>query len=203
MFTGIITDLGAIRGADQGKFRIACKYDPASIDIGASIACDGCCLTVTKVEADGDGQTVFDVEASNETLARTALGRWRVGARVNLERSLKLGDEMGGHLVTGHVDGVAEIAAITPDGNSMRFEIACPEPLAKYVAPKGSVALAGTSLTVNTVEGNRFSVNIIPHTLEVTSWGQMTAGQPVNMEVDLIARYVARLTASDGSEAGR
>ncbi len=203
MFTGIITDLGTIRGADQGKFRIACQFDPASIDIGASIACDGCCLTVTRVERDSDGQTVFDIEASNETLARTMLGRWREGTRVNLERSLKLGDEMGGHLVTGHVDGVAEIAAVTPDGNSMRFEIACPEPLAKYVAPKGSVALAGTSLTVNTVEGNRFSVNIIPHTLEVTSWGQLTAGQPVNMEVDLIARYVARLVAGDTAASER
>jgi riboflavin synthase len=203
MFTGIITDLGVVRGADKGQFRISCKYDPASIAIGASIACDGCCLTVTNVDVDGEGQTVFDVEASNETLARTTLGRWRAGTRVNLERSLKLSDEMGGHLVTGHVDGVAEIASIKPDGNSMRFEIECPQALAKFVAAKGSVALAGTSLTVNTVGDNRFTVNIIPHTLAVTSWGQMTAGQPVNMEVDLIARYVARLTAVDADAGGR
>jgi riboflavin synthase len=203
MFTGIITDLGVVPGADQGKFRIGCKYKPESIDIGASIACDGCCLTVTSVDVDGAGQTVFDIEASNETLARTTLGRWRAGTRVNLERSLKLGDEMGGHLVTGHVDGVAQIASIKPDGNSMRFEIVCPEGLAKFVAPKGSVALAGTSLTVNTVDGNRFTVNIIPHTLAVTSWGQMSAGHPLNMEVDLIARYVARLVAGDKGGAGQ
>lgn len=203
MFTGIITDLGFVRGADQGKFRIGCKYAPQSIDIGASIACDGCCLTVTNVDVDGAGQTVFDIEASNETLARTTLGRWRAGTRVNLERSLKLGDEMGGHLVTGHIDGVAQITSIKPDGNSMRFEIVCPPELAKFVAPKGSVALAGTSLTVNTVDGNRFTVNIIPHTLAVTSWGQMSAGHPLNMEVDLIARYVARLTSGDNGGAGQ
>lgn len=199
MFTGIITDVGVIKGADKGKFRIGCRYDAASIDIGASIACDGCCLTVTSVDVEGDGQTVFDIEASNETLARTILGRWRVGTRVNLERSLKLGDEMGGHLVTGHVDGVAEIVSAKLDGNSMRFEIAAPAELAKYVAQKGSVALDGTSLTVNEVDGNRFTVNIIPHTLSATTWGQKSAGSALNMEVDLIARYVARLNAAEAA----
>lgn len=199
MFTGIITDVGVVKGADKGKFRIGCRYDAASIAIGASIACDGCCLTVTNVDVEADGQTVFDVDASNETLARTVLGRWRVGSRVNLERSLKLGDEMGGHLVTGHVDGVAEIVGARLDGNSMRFEIAAPAELAKFVAPKGSVALDGTSLTVNEVDGNRFTVNIIPHTLAVTTWGQKSAGAALNMEVDLIARYVARLNAAEAA----
>ena len=194
MFTGIITDIGEVRQAEGGRFRIACRYDPASIAIGASIACDGCCLTATHIEAQGANACIFDVEASNETLGKTTLGRWRTGTRVNLERSLATGDELGGHLVTGHIDGVAEILSIEPDGTSKRFEIACPDALAGFVAAKGSVALDGTSLTVNTVTGNRFTVNIIPHTLEVTSWGQKRAGDPLNMEVDLIARYVARLS---------
>ena len=168
--------------------------EAASIAIGASIACDGCCLTVTRVEANGPGASLFDVEASNETLSRTTLGRWTIGSRVNLERSLALGDELGGHLVTGHIDGVAEILAVEADGTSKRFEIACPEALAGFVAAKGSVALDGTSLTVNAVRGSRFTVNIIPHTLEVTTWGQKRAGDQLNMEVDLIARYVARLS---------
>jgi riboflavin synthase len=195
MFTGLITDVGVVRGADQGRFRIACRYEASSIPIGASIACDGCCLTVTQVEADDGRHSLFDVDSSNETRARTTLGFWRVGRRVNLERSLKLGDELGGHLVTGHVDGVAEIVAVKPDGASMRFELASPPELAGFVAPKGSVALDGTSLTVNLVNGNLFTVNIIPHTLAVTNWGQRTVGDRLNMEVDLIARYVARLLA--------
>jgi riboflavin synthase len=193
MFTGIVTDIGEIRAAEGGRFRIACQYEAAGIALGASIACDGCCLTVTRVEPRVSGGCVFDVEASNETLSLTTLGGWTPGRRVNLERSLRLGDEMGGHLVTGHVDGVAEILHVTPDGGSMRFEIAAPEALAGFVAQKGSVALDGTSLTVNAVSGNRFGVNIIPHTLEVTTWGQKRAGGLVNMEVDLIARYVTRL----------
>lgn len=200
MFTGIITDIGVVKSAEQGKFRIGCHFDATTIAIGASIACDGCCLTVTKVANDSDGLTVFDIEASNETLSHTILGQWRIGTRVNLERSLKLGDEMGGHLVTGHVDGVAEIVSAEPDGVSTRFEIAAPVALAKFVAPKGSVALDGTSLTVNKVDGNRFTVNIIPHTLEVTTWGQKRAGDTLNMEVDLIARYVARLNSADVAE---
>ena len=192
MFTGIVTDCGTIRGADRGRFRIACGYDAASIAIGASIACDGCCLTVTRLDVEGSGQTVFDVEASNETLARTTLGKWHVGRRINLERSLKLGDELGGHMVSGHVDGVAEIVARKPDGCSMRYELAAPTMLAGFVAQKGSVALDGTSLTVNAVSDNLFTVNIIPHTLAVTTWGQKAVGDVLNMEVDLIARYVAR-----------
>jgi riboflavin synthase len=193
MFTGIITDLGLVKGADSGRFRIACKYDAASIEIGASIACDGCCLTVTRLDVEGDGATVFDVVASNETLARTTLGKWHVGRRVNLERSLKFGDELGGHMVSGHVDGVAQIVSRKPDGVSMRYEIAAPQELSGFLAVKGSVALDGTSLTVNSMSGNVFTVNIIPHTLAVTSWGQKAAGDMLNMEVDLIARYVARL----------
>jgi riboflavin synthase len=193
MFTGIVTDMGEIREAADGRFRIACRYDAAGIAIGASIACDGCCLTVTGVEPLGPGAAIFDVEASNETFARTTIGGWQTGARLNLERSLKIGEELGGHLVTGHVDGVARIVDTAEDGASRRFEIACPEALAPFVAAKGSVALDGTSLTVNIVAGNRFTVNIIPHTLEVTTWGQKAAGASLNMEVDLIARYVARL----------
>jgi riboflavin synthase len=202
MFTGLISDVGVIRGADRGRFRIACGYDPASIALGASIACDGCCLTVTRGEVDGDGKTVFDVEASNETLSRTTLGKWRVGRRINLERSLKAGDELGGHLVAGHVDGVAEITSVKADGASLRYQIAAPADLAPFIAEKGSVTLDGTSLTVNSVSGNVFSVNIIPHTLSVTTWGQKAAGEMLNIEVDLIARYVARLMGNT-HEAGR
>ena len=202
MFTGIITDLGIVRGADRGRFRIGCGYDAASITIGASIACDGCCLTVTHLDVEGDGQTVFEIDASNETLSRTTLGTWRVGRRINLERSLKAGDELGGHLVTGHIDGLAEIAARGGDGSSMRFTIGVPPQLARFVAAKGSVALDGTSLTINTVSGDHFTVNIIPHTLSVTTWGQKAVGDRLNMEVDLIARYVARLMGRP-DEAGQ
>jgi riboflavin synthase len=202
MFTGIITDLGVIRGADRGHFRVGCGYDAASIAIGASIACDGCCLTVTRRDVDGDGKTVFDVDASNETLSRTTLGKWHCGRRINLERSLKAGDELGGHMVAGHVDGVAEIVGRKSDGASMRYEIAAPAALSGFIAPKGSVALDGSSLTVNTVHGNVFTVNIIPHTLAVTTWGQKAVGDLLNMEVDLIARYVARLMGRT-DEAGR
>jgi len=197
MFTGIITDIGEVMTAEAGAFRIASRYDPETIAIGASIACDGCCLTVTNVEAGDPDRSIFGVDVSNETLSRTTLGGWLPGQGVNLERSLKLGDELGGHIVTGHIDGVAEIRDVTVDGASKRFEIACPEELARYVARKGSVALDGTSLTVNTVRGNRFTVNIIPHTLDVTSWGRRGAGDRLNMEVDLMARYVARLTGKD------
>lgn len=198
MFTGIVTDIGTIVTADQGRFRIACNYDSASIELGASIACNGCCLTVTRVGSDSGSRTLFDVEASNETLALTTLGNWQAGRQINLERSLKMGDELGGHMMTGHVDGVAEIISAVQDGNSVRFDIASPPMLAPFVARKGSVALDGTSLTVNSVEGNRFTVNIIPHTLEVTTWRQRRAGDRVNMEVDLIARYVARLHEASG-----
>jgi riboflavin synthase len=207
MFTGIITDVGAVRSVEAlpgfSRFRIASKYGAANIAIGASIACDGCCLTVTRVEANGVG-AIFDVDVSLESLARTTLGDWRPGRPVNLERAATLGQELGGHLVTGHVDGVAEIAAISPEGASLRFDILCPAPLARFVAPKGSAALDGISLTINDVrderEGALFSVNIIPHTQAVTSWGQKRAGERVNMEVDLIARYVERLMSLSREE---
>lgn len=192
MFTGIVSGIGEIRRIEGITFNIASPYDAAGIAIGASICHDGCCLTVTRVAPDGAG-SIYDVDVSNETLSRTTLGRWRVGQRINLERSLKLGDELGGHMVSGHVDGVAEIASAIEDGASRRFEIVCPPALAPFVAEKGSVALDGTSLTVNTVADNRFTVNLIPHSLDVTTWGQKRAGDLLNMEVDLMARYVARL----------
>lgn len=192
MFTGIVTALGAVTRRHDGRFSIASAYPAASIEIGASIACDGCCLTVTTVTADAQG-SIFTVDVSEETLRRTTLGAWREGTRVNLERSLTLGQEMGGHMVAGHVDGVARILSVMPEGASQRFEIEAPEGLARYIASKGSIALDGTSLTVNDVSGAVFTVNLIPHSLAVTTWGQKRAGDRLNLEVDLIARYVARL----------
>jgi riboflavin synthase len=192
MFTGIVTAIGEVRRIEGITFGIASPYEAAGIAVGASICHDGCCLTVTRVIPDGAG-SLYDVDVSNETLSRTTLGRWRVGKSMNLERSLRLGDELGGHMVSGHVDGVAEIVSMTEDGASRRFEIVCPPALAPFVAEKGSVALDGTSLTVNTVADDRFTVNLIPHSLDVTTWGQKRAGDFLNMEVDLMARYVARL----------
>jgi riboflavin synthase len=192
MFTGIITDIGKLVERQGGRMTIACSYDPATIAIGASIACDGCCLTVTRLDPDAGGCR-FDVDVSNETLGHTTLGDWSKGRPVNLERAMALGDELGGHIVTGHVDAVAEIVARRPDGDSIRFQIDCPGDLAHLVAPKGSVALDGVSLTVNEVEGARFGVNIIPHTLSQTGWGTKQEGDHVNLEVDLLARYVARM----------
>jgi riboflavin synthase len=192
MFTGIITDIGEIVARDDGRFSIRSSYPAASIKIGASIACDGCCLTVTTVQPQGEG-SVFTADASNETRSKTTLDGWQPGMRINLERALTAGDELGGHIVSGHVDGKAMIADIQDDGESRRFTFEAPEHLARYIAPKGSVALDGTSLTVNEVAGNRFGVNIIPHTLTVTTWGVKTAGQFVNLEIDVFARYVARL----------
>ncbi|MFN4141684.1 riboflavin synthase [Aestuariivirga sp.] len=192
MFTGIITDVGAVRAirkAGDTRFEIATAYDLSTVDIGASIACNGCCLTV--VEKGGDW---FAIEASAETLSKTTLEDWKDGTRINLERALKIGDELGGHIVSGHVDGVGEIVSITPEGDSKRFRIRVPAGLARYIAPKGSVAVDGTSLTVNEVEGEVFGVNIIPHTQAVTTWGAMREGQRVNIEIDMLARYVARLT---------
>jgi riboflavin synthase len=196
MFTGIITDLGTVQKAEGGRFSIASSFDPAKVAIGASIACDGCCLTVVSVEQTGSG-CIFSVDVSDETMRCTTLGEWTAGRRVNLEPSLKLGDEMGGHLVTGHVDGLARVVSITPEGTSSRFEFECNSALARYIAPKGSVSLNGTSLTVNEVSSSRFTINLIPHTLSVTSWGQISAGMAINLEVDLIARYVARLVQPD------
>lgn len=192
MFTGIITDIGTILGSDGESFEISSHYPAASIDLGASICCDGCCLTATRIEPAADGSR-FRVDVSNETRSKTTLGGWRTGQRINLERSLTLGAEMGGHVVSGHIDGTAKITAITEDGDSRRFTFEAPEHLALYIAPKGSVALDGTSLTVNEVRGASFGVNLIPHTLTTTTWGAKTVGQAVNLEVDLFARYVARL----------
>jgi len=192
MFTGIITDVGAVVEREGGRLAIWTSYEAPSIAVGASIACDGCCLTVTSVRAEGAG-SVFTVNVSNETRSKTTLGSCEVGTRINLERSLKADDELGGHIVSGHVDGVARILDVRVDGESRHFLFEAPEHLALYIAPKGSVALNGTSLTVNEVAGNRFGVNMIPHTLTVTTWGAKTAGQLVNLEVDLFARYVARL----------
>jgi len=197
MFTGIVSQVGTVGAVEERpggdrRIRIACGFDPKSIEVGCSIACAGACLTVVSVAAAGKGAT-FDVEASNETLQKTTLGGWVEGTRVNLERALSMGEELGGHLMTGHVDGIAEIASRRPDGDSERFTLRAPNALARYIAGKGSVALDGTSLTVNEVKGDEFGVNLIPHTLAVTSWGERRAGDRVNLEIDLIARYVARL----------
>lgn len=192
MFTGIVTDLGRILSIGQGpdpRIRIRTRYDVGWIEIGASIACSGCCLTVVDKQADW-----FAVQVSAETLSRTTLGRWRMDSPVNLERSLKVGDELGGHIVTGHVDGVGECVGIRPDGLSVRIDFKVPASLAGFIAEKGSIAVDGVSLTVNEVTGDRFGVNIIPHTQKVTTLGGLAVGDPVNIEVDLIARYVARLT---------
>jgi riboflavin synthase len=191
MFTGIISDIGTVAARDGGRFTIRCGYPAASIALGASIACDGACLTATQVEPAGAGCT-FTVDVSNETLSKTTLGDWQPGGRVNLERALKAGDELGGHMVSGHVDGVASIVSIRPDGQSRRFTIEAPADLARYIASKGSVALDGISLTVNEVDGSRFGVNTIPHTLTQTTLGDKKPGERVNLEVDVFARYVAR-----------
>ena len=196
MFTGIVTDIGevlAVTPREAGRrFRIATTYEPDGIAIGASIACSGPCLTVVERGIAG-GSAFFDVEASSETLARTTLGDWTPGTRVNLERSLKAGDELGGHMVAGHIDGVAMIADRRDEGDMARFVFEAPDGLARYIAGKGSVSLDGTSLTVNSVSGRRFDAMIIPHTLAVTTWNERRAGDRVNLEVDLLARYVERL----------
>ena len=192
MFTGLISDVGEIVEKRDGGFTIATRHGLTEAESGASISCDGVCLTVTAIRRRADGAE-FAVDVSNETLSRTTLAEWRPGRRVNLERSLKAGDELGGHIVSGHVDGIARILSISEDGASRRFLIAAPDPLARYVAPKGSIALDGTSLTVNEVSGTTFGVNLIPHSLTVTTWGAKRPGDNVNMEVDVMARYVARL----------
>lgn len=196
MFTGIITDMGEVIHSEQAgdlTLRIATSYDVTGIDIGASVACDGVCLTV--VTTGQEPRPWFAVQISAETVARTTLGRggWPVGRRLNLERALRVGDELGGHIVSGHVDGVAMITGMKDEGDSLRVTFRAPDDLARFIAPKGSVALNGTSLTVNEVEGAEFGVNLIPHTREVTTWGTARVGDPVNLEVDMMARYVARL----------
>lgn len=191
MFTGIVTDIGVIRSLQQRgdlAVRIACAYDMHGVDIGASIACDGCCLTVVT-----KGEDWFEVEISAESISKTNLARWAPGSRVNLERALKVGDELGGHIVSGHVDGVAEVVGITDEGDSTRVSLEAPDALARFIAPKGSVALNGTSLTVNEVNGAIFGINFIPHTKVATTWGDVALGDLVNLEIDTLARYVARL----------
>lgn len=192
MFTGLISDVGELIGREEGRFAIRSAYDPASIALGASIACDGCCLTAVTVRADGQG-SAFTVDVSNETLSKTTLASWQVGRRINLERALRAGDELGGHIVSGHVDGVGHVVDVRADGDSRRVLIELPPALAPYAAPKGSIALNGTSLTVNEVSGVRFGVNLIPATLTQTTWGRTKPGDEVNVEIDLFARYVARI----------
>jgi riboflavin synthase len=197
MFTGIISDLGHVAARDGGRFAIRCCYAAESIAPGASIACDGACLTAVEVAPDAGGGSTFTVDVSNETLARTTLDDWQPGRRVNLERALKAGEELGGHLVSGHVDGIGHIMDIRDDGQSRRFMVEAPAHLARFIASKGSVALDGISLTVNEVALSRFGINIIPHTLTHTTLGARKPGDRVNLEVDLIARYVARLIDHD------
>ena len=191
MFTGIITAIGSLEAiTDKGDrlLRISCAWDCGTIDIGASIACSGICLTVVNT-----GDHWFEVAASAETMEVTTLSSWKVGASLNLERALRLGDELGGHVVTGHVDGLAQIRSITPNGDSHIVWLEAPLALAPFVASKGSVALDGVSLTVNAVKQSTFSVNIIQHTWDVNCWGKIKTGQRMNMEIDTLARYVARL----------
>ena len=194
MFTGIVTDIGKVLELEQRgdlRARIGTSYDIDGIDIGASIACNGCCLTV--IALGRAPQNWFDVEISAESVGLTNIGDWRQGSRLNLERALKVGDELGGHIVSGHVDGVAEVIAMKDEGDSTRVTFRAPEALAKFIAPKGSVALNGTSLTVNEVEGATFGINFIPHTKQATTWGEVKVGDRINLEADTMARYVARL----------
>ena len=197
MFTGIITDIGEVLALDQRgdlRARIATAYDIGGIELGASIACDGVCLTVVSTGA--EPRPWFEVDISAETVTKTNIGRngWGPGKRINLERALRVGDELGGHIVSGHVDGIARVVSLTPEGDSTRYTFEAPAALSRFIAPKGSVALNGTSLTVNEVAGDSFGVNIIPHTKEVTTWGEIAEGDVVNLEIDTLARYVARLS---------
>ncbi|SFS68743.1 riboflavin synthase alpha chain [Sulfitobacter marinus] len=191
MFTGIITDVGKIATLTQEgdlRARIETGYDTSGIDMGASIASDGVCLTVVDL-----GPNWYEVQISAETVEKTNLGDWKLGRRVNLERALKVGDELGGHIVSGHVDGVAEVIGMQDEGDSTRVTLRAPLALARFIAPKGSVALNGTSLTVNEVNGCDFGINFIPHTKDVTTWGDVKVGDRINLEIDTLARYVARL----------
>ena len=191
MFTGIITDVGRVREvrdtSRDRRFEIETHYDLGDVEIGASISHSGCCLTVVE-----KGWDWFAVEVSGETLSATTLEAWTVGRPVNLERAARVGDELGGHIVSGHVDGVGQVLSITPEGGSHRIRVRAPRPLHRFIAPKGSIAVDGVSLTVNEVEDDVFGVNIIPHTWDVTTLGRLQAGDRVNLEIDLIARYVAR-----------
>ncbi len=201
VFTGIVSDVGSVAAVEQrndvSRLRIRCAYEPAGIAIGASIACAGVCMTVVACGAGDGGGAVIEVDAAPETLRLTTVGAWREGTRVNLERSLKLGDELGGHLMAGHVDAVARIGSRQDMGDAVRFGFVTPDGFSRFIAPKGSVALDGTSLTINRVDGDMFDCLIVPHTLDVTTWRDRRPGDVVNLEVDTIARYVARLVAAD------
>lgn len=204
MFTGIVTDIGTIAKVTQSgdtRFDVLTSYDVDTIDMGASIAHSGVCLTVIEKGKGADGNW-FAVEASKETLDVTSARNWQEGTKLNLERALKMGDELGGHIVSGHVDGLAEIVAITPEGDSQRYSFKTSKDIMPFIAPKGSVTLDGTSLTVNEVEGLTFGVNLIPHTQEVTTWGLSKVGDIVNLEIDVLARYVARLKQAEEELGG-
>ena len=195
MFTGIVTDLGRVRAIEKRgdtRIQIETAFDTSKIDVGASIACSGPCLTVVE-----KGQSWFAVDASAETLERSTLGDWLEGSLVNLERAMRVGDELGGHIVSGHVDGAADVLDTSPEGDSVRFNFVVSEKFERYISPKGSVALDGVSLTINEVDGATFGVNIISHTLQQTTFGSITTGDRVNFEIDTIARYVARLLGKD------
>ena len=191
MFTGIVTDIGRVRSVRQTdrdrRYEVETVWDTASIELGASISHAGCCLTVTE-----KGEGWFAVEVSGETLSKTKLGDWRENTRVNLERAAKLGDELGGHIVSGHVDGLGEVVSITPEGGSHRIVVEAPAPLHRFIAPKGSITVDGVSLTVNGVQERRFDLNIIPHTWDATTLGGLKVGDKVNLEIDMLARYLAR-----------
>jgi len=194
MFTGIVTDVGRVRHVEKRgdtHVVIGTNYDVSSVDLGASIACSGVCMTV--VDKGTAKDRWFAVTASAETLSKTTLASWKTGEPVNLERPMRVGDEFGGHIVSGHIDGVAEVKSVLPEGESIRMVFEAPAPLARFIAAKGSVTLDGVSLTVNDVDGARFGVNIIPHTSKVTTFGKLKPGMKVNLEIDLLARYVARL----------
>ncbi len=202
MFTGIVTDVGTIevaRPLPKGiRLRVRTAYDPRTIAIGASISTGGVCLTVVDLPEPGSNQRWFEVEAWEEALRLTTASGWREGTRVNLERALKIGDELGGHIVSGHVDGTAEIVAREAEGDAVRFTLEAPHDLGRFIAPKGSIALDGTSLTVNRVSGTRFDVLLIHHSLSVTTWGDRQVGDRVNLEIDTMARYAARLAEASG-----
>jgi riboflavin synthase len=204
MFTGIVTDIGTVAAVKPLKegvgLRIDSAYDPATIAIGASIACAGVCLTVTALPEASANARWFEVEAWEEALRLTTASTWQAGSRVNLERALKIGDELGGHIVSGHIDGMAEVVARQDEGDAVRFTLQAPREFARFIAPKGSVALDGTSLTVNKVDGARFDVLLIHHSLTVTTWGERNVGDRVNLEVDTMARYAARLAEASGQE---
>ena len=197
MFTGIVTDVGTLASVtpmNEGvRLRITTSYDPRTIDIGASIACSGTCLTVTALPSEDENGHWFEVEAWEEALRLTTIGTWRAGTRINLERSLRIGDELGGHLVSGHIDGLARVVSVEDEGDARRFTLRAPQDLARFIAPKGSVALDGTSLTVNAVDGADFDVLLIRHSLDVTTWADRKTSDHVNLEIDQMARYAERL----------